>query len=490
MRVTLINPNICMQKGDFFGTGIPYLPMSLAWVAGSLRSNHDIMVIDAFGENPMHFRTEGKLHIQGLTIPQILERVPKDTEAICVYAAKVVAFTVTKDIVRALRKEFQVPIIILENTQSVVAYSLKVAGKEFLDAGADYCLIGESENRIEKLLVAIREKKTPAFDGILYRKDGKDVLIDKKEYIMNLDELPFPAWDLFPLQNYWKLGYAHGPMQGKYVPLLTSRGCPYGCKYCVVPETNARRWRFRSPKNVVDEIEHWVKTLGVTEFHFEDLNPTVRKERITEMSKEIIARNLKISWKIVAGTKVETMDKDTVTWMAKAGCTYISISPESGSPAVLKLMDKPFNHELALDLVRHMHKQGITTQACFVLGFPGEKPEDLQLTRKYVRKLVRAGIDEVALFVMTPIPGSNQFSALDGYENYSQLTFTPTWRKDFRRLSTFRNRLYVEFYLLKLIFHPIKLFLQPFNVLFRNFKTKTEMTAFRTLKLMRALATS
>ncbi|MBI4145262.1 radical SAM protein [Candidatus Woesearchaeota archaeon] len=490
MHVTLINPNICMQRGDFFGTGIPYLPMSLAWVAGYLRQKHSVTVIDAFGEKPMQMRTEGKLHVQGLTVPEILARVPQDTDIIFVYAAKVVAFTVTKAIVAALRKQFEIPIVMLENTQSVVAYSLKTAGKEFLDAGADYCIIGEAENRVDKLLAAIAAKKDPDFDGILYRKNGKDVLIDKKEFIQNLDELPFPAWDLFPLKNYWALGYAHGPMQGKYVPLLTSRGCPYGCKYCVVPATNARRWRFRSPKHVVDEIEHWVKTLGVTEFHLEDLNPTVRKDRIVEICREILARDLKISWKIVAGTKVETMDRDTVTWMAKAGCTYVSISPESGSPAVLKLMDKPFNHELALDMVRHMHKLGITTQACFVLGFPGETPEDLQLTRKYVNKLVKAGIDEVALFVMTPIPGSNQFNALDGYENYSQLTFTPIWRKDFKRLSSFRNRLYAEFYLRKLLFHPVRLIRQPFNVLFKNFETKTEMTAFRTLKLMRIIATS
>lgn len=489
MHVTLINPNICMQKGDFFGTGIPYLPLSLASIAGYLRSkNYSLTVIDAFAENPLKIRQEGTLNVQGLTREEIVARVPKDTDVICVYAAKVVAHVITKSIVAALRIAFKVPVVVLENTQSVVAYSLKTAGKEFLDVGADYCIIGEGEYRLEKLLHCIAEKRAPDFDGILYCKDGKDVLVDKKEWIQNLDELPFPAWELFPIENYWKLGYAHGPVQSKYLPLLTSRGCPYGCRYCIVPETNARRWRFRSPRNVVDEMQHWVTTLGVREFHFEDLNPTVRKDRIVEICKEILARDLKILWKIVAGTKIETLDRETITWMAKAGCTYVSISPESGSPAVLKLMDKPFNHELALDLVSHMRSLGITTQACFVLGFPGETDADLQLTRSYIHKLVKAGIDEVSLFIMTPIPGSNQFNALSGYDNYSQLTFTPTWRPDFKKLSAFRTKLYVEFYLRKALHHPLLLAAQPFRVLSRNFKTKTEMTAFRTLRLMRALA--
>jgi len=478
-----------MQKGDFFGTGIPYMPLSLAWIAGYLRSkDYPITVIDSFGENPLKIREELNLKVQGLTIPEIISKIPKDTDVICVYAAKVVADVITKEIVKSVRQAFKVPIVMLENTQSVVAYSLKTAGKGFIEAGADYCIIGEGEYRLEKLLDAIRNKKEPYFDGIMFRKDGKVALIDKKEWINDLDALPFPAWELFPLKNYWMIGYAHGPVQSKYLPLLTSRGCPYGCKYCVVPETNARRWRMRSPKHVVDEIEHWVNTLGVKEFHWEDLNPTVRKDRIVEICKEIINRKVKITWKIVAGTKVETMDKDTITWMAKAGCNYISISPESGSPAVLKLMDKPFNHQLGIDLIKHMHGLGITTQACFVLGFPGETDADLQLTRDYIHKLVRAGVDEVSMFIMMPIPGSNQFNSLKGYENYSQLTFTPTWREDFKKLSSFRNRLYVEFYLRKLAFHPIRLAQQPINVLMRNFRTKTEMTAFRTMKLMRAMA--
>jgi len=484
MKVVLINPNICMQKGDLFGTGIPYMPISLAFVAASLRKQgHVPVVIDAFGEAPFKARMKEHLMVQGLSPEEIVARIPSDADVVCVYAAKVVADIVTKDIVAAARKAIKVPIVMIENTQSVVAYSLRLAGEAFLDLGADYVLIGEPEQRLQRLLACIAARRQPDFDGIMFKRNGKLFTVDKKEFILDLDSLPFPAWELFPLKNYWKLGYAHGPMQGNYLPLLTSRGCPFNCGFCIIPEMNHRRWRARSAKNVVDEMEHWIRTLGVREFHFEDLNPTVRKERIVEMCNEIIRRGLRVSWKLVAGTKIETFDKATADAMAAAGCIYVSISPESGSPHVMQLMQKPFDHAYGLEMIRHLHSRRITTQACFVLGYPGETDADLALTRSYMRKLVKAGCDEVSMFIMTPIPGSRQFGNVTGFSNLSQLTFSPCWRQDYKKLNRFRTRSYLEFYLLKLFYHPITLARQPFNVLLRDFRTKTEMTAFRTLRL-------
>ena len=92
-----------------------------------------------------------------------------------------------------------------------------------------------------------------------------DIITIKK--INDLDSLPIPAWELFPLHNYWKLKYAHGPLSAnRYLPMLTSRGCPYACRFCVIPKTNNLKWRARSATHVVDEMEHWFKKLGIREF--------------------------------------------------------------------------------------------------------------------------------------------------------------------------------------------------------------------------------
>ena len=495
MIITLISPNITTQKGDFFGSGIPYMPIPLAYVAAYLREKkHEIQVIDGFGENPFKVKQEGEFFIQGLSAKEIIGKIDFNTAIIVVYAGQVVTHLATIQIIKAIKKDFQnIPIIVMENMTSVVAYSVAVVYKEFFNLDVDYILLGDCERKIDQLIKAITGRNKPEkykyeklskIDGIIYKHNGKIVVQRTTMMDEDLDSLPFPAWDLFPIQNYWKLHYAHGPMKKSFLPIFFSRGCPYRCEYCITPQISLAKWRPRSPKNIVDEMEYSIKRYSVRDFHTEDLNPTINRMRIIEMCKEIVKRRLKVNLKIVSGTKVESLDEESLRWMKKAGFTYISISPESGSKRMLKIMNKPYNHEYGLRMVRYMNKLGITTQACFVLGFPGETSKDLELTKKYVYQLTKAGVDEVALFIMTPIPGSKayEYSSL-GYKKLSQLTFSPKWRKEYNRLNMWRARTYAQFFIWKSLFHPIKVMKQPVNLLTGNFRTKMEMTIYRILKV-------
>ena len=214
------------------------------------------------------------------------------------------------------------------------------------------------------------------------------------------------------------------------------------------------------------------------------MDPTISDSRIREICTEILRRNLGVTWKIAAGTKVETMrDEETIDLMAKAGCRYISISPETGSPRLLKLMRKPFNLKHAVRLVKRMNQVGVRSQACFVLGYPGETEEDLRMTWNLVRDLTRVGVDEIALFIVTPVPGSSIHEKFSGYSNLSELNFSPSWRTDYAPLNRFRLRLYVHFLWWKLRYHPLKLLRQPINFLRRRFETKMEMVPYRALVL-------
>ncbi|MEK6921938.1 MAG: radical SAM protein, partial [Nanoarchaeota archaeon] len=389
-------------------------------------------------------------------------------------------------IIRALKASpphHKIPIAILENTQAVTAYSLQTVADTFFKESVDYVLAGEPELRTETLLHALaetdkkkRQHLLAAVDGLIYfDSSGKILHNEKKDVIQNPDILPFPAWDLFTLDNYWKLAYAHAPLTTKkYLPLLTSRGCPYPCTFCVVPDTNNQRWRPRSAQNVVDEIEFFSKKYGVAEFHLEDLNPTIKKERMVAISQEILRRNLSVTWKIASGTKVETLDEETIGWMAKAGCSYISISPESGSERIMKLMKKPFPYDRALELVRAMRQNNITTQACFILGYPGERKEDITLTNKYIRQIVKAGIDEIAVLILTPTPGSvifQDYAKENNLDDISKLTFTPTWRKDYKKYALERFRSYMIFIFWRVVYHPLSVIKQPFSFLHKHFYT-------------------
>jgi radical SAM superfamily enzyme YgiQ (UPF0313 family) len=465
------------------------MPIGLAYFAGALKkSGYQFKVIDAFGERPFQIRKRGDFLLQGLTEKEIAELIPQDTKIIFIYAINIASHLSLVNIIKTVKKNLpEIPIVVVENTQAVTAYSLREAQQDLYENGADFILTGEPETRGVELVESIikRNVKVDDIDGLGYRNSGKFHYHNPQRKIDNLDELAFPVWDYFPLEKYWHLKYSHGPLETKrYLPILTSRGCPYSCRFCLMACYSYQGWRGRSPKNVVNEIEYFQKRYNVNEFHVEDVNPTVSDIRIRQICKEIIDRNLKVVWKLVSGTKVETIkNEETLELMAKAGCNYISISPETGSSKILNLMNKPFDLGHALRMVRKMHELNIFSQACFVLGFPGETKEDIRLTQKLAEKLTRVGVDEIAVFIITPVPGSQLFSEFKGYYHFSQLNFSPTWRDDYAYLNIQRLKLYAIFFFNKIIFHFFRIAVQPLRFFARVFKTKMEMVPYRALRM-------
>lgn len=485
--VVILCPQLVTLEKDRLGSGIPYMPVTAAYLASVLRTDYDITVIDAFGEDPFNAWIEDKYIIQGLSFENIPAKIPPDTKYCIVYVSTVMANYVIQKTIRLVSERFpNTDIIAIENTQGVIGCSLEYMYQDFFASGAKYILAGECEESIPALLgaaVAGEQAALEKIPGLIFKNDKDEVLKNNPENIKNLDSIPFPAWDLFPLGNYRDLNYSHGPMQSAYLPLLTSRGCPYNCAFCVAPSMNRNSWRPRSPRNVVDEIEFMQSNYGISEFHLEDLNPTSNEKRIIEICGLLLEKGLKISWKLASGSKIETVKIETLKLMKKAGCSYISFSPESGSKRVLKMMKKPFNHKYALQMTGEMNRLGIKSQACFVLGFPGETRKDRMLTAKYIRQLTSRGVDEIALFIMTPIPGTRTFGDFAGYSDYSELTFAPTWRSDYTELCSFRNRMYRNFLLYSAVFHPGKTLWHMVNLLNKRFETKSEMNIYRLLKI-------
>jgi len=489
MTAVLVNPNLVVQRNDPFTTGIVYMPIGLAYVAAVLRqARFPVHVIDAFGERPRQARRRGAFSILGLEPLEVAARLPDDATVAFVFANQLINHVSVVELIRTIKQARPgLPVVVMENTQAVTAYALSPVAALLTECGADYVLTGEPEPRAVAVMEAFHRGKgmeaLRTIDGL----HGPDFRNSPGGVIKALDSLPFPAWDLFPVRNYWSLRFAHGPQSTpRYLPMLTSRGCPFACRFCVAPATNRRLWRARSAANIVDEMEHHTRSLDVREFHIEDLNPTVDDARIRSICHEIIDRRIGVVWKLVAGTKIESIrDEETIELMAKAGCQYISFSPESGSPRVLRLMNKPFKVDHAVRLVSSMNRFGVRSQACFVLGFPGEQPEDRQMTRRLVKDLTRKGVDEIALFIMSPVPGAEIFDSLRGYQSLSELNFTPTWRDDYETLNRFRLRLYVSFLFWKARCHPGKIVRQGINFILRRFETKMEMVPYKALVLKR-----
>lgn len=485
----LINPSLVCHRGDGHSSGIPYLPHGLAYLSAILEQSglfHE--VIDAFGEAPNQAHACGPYVTLGLAPEKIRDRVSsKRCEGIILYANSVFNSRALLEIARGLgRRSKPFPILVVENTQAVTGFSLLRCGEEILKSPITHIILGESEAIAPSLISSVLQGG-PIPDALLPHvwRPGEPTATKKNIFVSDLDTLPWPAWRRFPLENYWRLGYGHGPVSGKYLALLTSRGCPYPCGFCSVPVMNHQKWRMRSAGNVVDEMEYFFRAMAITEFHWEDLNPTIHENRMVEIADEILRRKLTLRWKIVSGTKMDNLKMETLEKMAASGLDYISFSPESGSPEVLKKIRKPFQHRHALQQVRRLRRLGVKTQACFVLGYPGEQEKDRKSTSKYSKELLRAGVSELTYFIVAPMPGTPIEGKVQGhFEHLSDLTFSPSWREDYQKLVGWRDRLYVQFFIFKICSRPLDFILSCLRALAGSYRLKMEMFPRRKLKML------
>ncbi|MBU6234372.1 MAG: B12-binding domain-containing radical SAM protein [Alphaproteobacteria bacterium] len=485
---TLIVPPVVCHNLDPH-TGIPFMPHMAAHLAGTLKHHgkRNVQVIDCFGLQPNNTQVVGEFLLMGVDEAWVSKHIHPQSAHCFIYCRTIAEFIAVERLIHRIRQDHpHIAITLFENVQAVTSYSLRHVAKEFIGKGADCILMGEPEDRVIEVAAKL-ETKQP-LDGILgvaYRRGDEVVVSAPSKLPAELDAMAMPAWENFPLRGYWQAGFAHAPVERgtKFLPILTSRGCPYRCTFCIAPEVNPT-WRARSAKNVVDEMEHFYRTLGVTDYHVSDLDPTVNDKRTKEICNELIARNLPITWKLAQGTKIETIkSEETLELMKKAGCVFVSFSPESGSSKLLKIMNKPFDHEHALRMAKKMASLGIKMQAVFIGGVPGEEPDDRDMSVAYAKRLIEAGVDEVSLVIFTPLPGAKLSSAINDFSHYSQCTPSPAWRKDYKILTAYRMRMYTNLLVCKARYHPDKLVAEVFRLVTLRFKTKMEMSLFKQAKL-------
>lgn len=270
------------------------------------------------------------------------------------------------------------------------------------EGGADYVIVGEGEETMSELIDALEGKKS--IDNIkgIFAKN-KRTSFQPREFIQNLDSLPFPDWEQMDPRKYQKA--PHGAVIKNYpvAPLTTTRGCPYECKFCVSPRFWRRQIRFRSPENVVDEIVYLVKNFGVREIHFEDDNLTLKRDHIEKICHLIIEKGLKISWATPNGIRADKVDEELLRLMKKSGCYYVVFGVESGNDEILKNIKK---HEKLEDIERAIKtasKVGLMTQGFFIFGLPGETEQTIKNSIEFAK---RVPLDRAQFLLLDLLPGS------------------------------------------------------------------------------------
>jgi radical SAM superfamily enzyme YgiQ (UPF0313 family) len=253
----------------------------------------------------------------------------------------------------------------------------------------------EGENTLLELVQRLEAGKSyHDVIGTTCRKDGKIVKNPDRAYIENLDDLPFPAHHLWPIERLRK----HGTI---VFPLVTSRGCVYWCDFCTAVRMFGRRYRMRSPKNVVDELEFLQKTFGAHQFTFYDDAFTVDQERAAEICTEIKNRKMKIEWD--CETRVDMVTKELLRNMKEVGCIAVWFGVESGSQQVLDAMRKGISPAQTVKAFKWAKEVGLMTVANVVLGFPGETKETIWETIKFIERL---SPNDVGYYIATPYPGT------------------------------------------------------------------------------------
>jgi len=266
----------------------------------------------------------------------------------------------------------------------------------------DIVVRGEGEETLLELLSHLFDSgDLQTVSGISFRKNGQIIRTPNRPFIQNLDELPRPAYQYFPLKKYQFFGKL-------ILPIMTSRGCPYQCSYCVSSRMAGKMFRARSPKNVVDELE-WLRDVhGAGVFSFYDDAFTYDKKRAIEICQEIKNRNIGLPWD--CQTRVDQISREVLVKMREANCQLVSFGAESGCQKILDAVKKKTTIELNEKAVKLAKEVGLSVAMSVIIGFPGETKETLQQTFDFIR---RTEPDYVYLCVATPYPGTDLHSLLE-----------------------------------------------------------------------------
>jgi len=237
--------------------------------------------------------------------------------------------------------------------------------------------------------------------GITFRQNGRIIATESREFIDDLDALPLPARHLLPLSRYQALGYP--------ISIITSRGCPYDCIFCLGRRMVGRKIRKRSAALIVDEIEQ-IMSYGIDRINVADDLFASDKARVKDVCGEIQKRGLSFTWSAFA--RVNTVDRETLQIMKDTGCDSVSFGVESGNPEMLRRIRKQITLEQVRQAVRLCNDVGMIAHTSLIAGLPGETPETLEETKKFA-----AGLGSLyGYHLLTPFPGTTVREEVDQYD--------------------------------------------------------------------------
>lgn len=419
-HVQLIRPYAAFSA-KAYSTAAP-LPIGIAYIASIIeKAGYGVDVIDGVGEDIMRIKESpcGQFMHQGMSLESIIARIKPNSSIVGISMMFSQNWLQYRELANAVRKAYPEVIIVAggEHITALTEFSLR-------DCPAiDYAVVGEGELTIVEMIHRIATGEgVKDLNGVCFL-DNKGEYIDNGlgRRVSDFQSLPWPAWHLFPVENYFSGMWSMGIAYGRNMLILATRGCPYQCTFCSSPSMWTTRYMMRDPADVVDEIEFLIEKYGCNSFDFADLTAIVKKEWVWAFCDEMERRNVSIVWQLPSGTRSEALDEETVARLYKSGCRFLVYAPESGSRETLEVIKKKVNPDNMRRSIRYAAKVGHTIKLCMIIGFPHERRKHIYQTIAYALRMAWNGVNDCNISPYCPYPGSELFNQLKSEEVIQEL---------------------------------------------------------------------
>jgi anaerobic magnesium-protoporphyrin IX monomethyl ester cyclase len=396
MKLLLINPTYYTKEG----LGLSYgEPLGLAYVAAAIEKSgrHEVDVLDSVGMMKDLVMIEGEYRI-GLPDEEFFDLLSKKTfDAIGITTVKTFLQDLreTSAFIAKIRNAYPGAPIIVGGPGATLEWETFIR-----DPNIDFVVLGEGEGTIVDLLDALTGKKhITEVAGIVYKENDGTVRKNPKRDPLPIDEIPWPARHLLPMDNYMRWRAKQGRFRVPATAILTSRACPYNCVFCNLRNIWGRRWRGRNPNDVVDEIQYLVKTYGTRRILIQDDNFAASPERVEEICNAILQRKLDISWAVQPGFAAWMLSKNLLKKLRDSGVYLFVIQVESGNKKTLEYMHKRIDLDHVREIVKYANRLGMLVQSNIIIGLWNETREDIE---ESIRMAESLRVD--ALNYIVPIP--------------------------------------------------------------------------------------
>lgn len=389
MKLLLINTPINRHDmlGDFSSIydDMKMIPTGIAYLASFVRkAGIDVKILDQYAEC--------------LSMDRIYDLIKKFSPDLIGYSSTTPNYYAAIHMARQIRNNFPNILTVMGGIHP------SIFPKEVLDDDAiDFVIRDEGEFSLLELCKELENnsRNFERIDGLSF-KDPQGQIHNGRAQNVNLDKLPFPAYDLLPMHLY------SSPSYTKYASpvyqMIASRGCPFSCTYCINAELNiSAKYRRRDLNSVVDEIELLVNKYKARQIQFWDPIFPLGRQQALDFCKKIIDKDLhkKIVW--TSTTRAEFITEEIVKAMVKSGCKAVGFGIESGVPELLHKVNKKLDLEKVRHTCRICKKHGLVVFAAFILGFPDETKEMTQQTIDFAKSL---DIYYAQFSIMVPYPGT------------------------------------------------------------------------------------